>query len=196
MATIQAAPGELELVRDFVNTNDFDEGTELLVTPAKLSEWLAQHGLGVEQTLRQPDLDRAIELREALRALLLANAGEPLDPTAVKTLNEVAGRVRLLVRFDDDGNSSLDSEKGGIECALGQILAIVHRSMSEGTWPRLKACREETCVWAFYDRSKNRSAHWCSMAVCGNRAKARKYRERHKTSPKRKTSPRRASEGA
>jgi predicted RNA-binding Zn ribbon-like protein len=180
MATIQAAPGELELVRNFVNTNDFDEGTEQLTSPAALSEWLEQHDLGVEKTLRRPDLDRAIELREALRALLLANAGEALDPAVMKTLNEIAGRVRLLVRFDEHGHSTLDSEKGGIECALGEILAIVHRSMSEGTWPRLKACRDETCVWAFYDKSKNRSAQWCSMAVCGNRAKARKYRERHK----------------
>ena len=185
MATIQAAPGELELVRDFVNTNDFDEGTEQLTTPAKLSEWLDQHGLGVEKTLRRPDLDRTIELREAVRALLLANAGEPLDPGVVQTLNEVAGRVRLLVRFDDHGHSTLDSEKGGIECALGEILAIVHRSMSEGTWPRLKACRDETCVWAFYDKSKNRSAQWCSMAVCGNRAKARKYRARHSKTTRR-----------
>src|SRR6188472_732302 len=112
MATIQAAPGELELVRDFVNTNDFDEGTEQLTTPAKLSEWLDQHGLGVEKTLRRPDLDRTIELREALRALLLANAGEPLDPAVMKTLNEIAGRVRLLVRFDEQGRSTLDSERG------------------------------------------------------------------------------------
>ena len=191
-ATIQHAPGELELVRQFVNTNDFDDGIELLTTPAKLSEWLAAHGLGVDKALRRPDLERAIELREALRALLLANAGEPLDKRAVGQLNAQAGRVRLLVRFDEDGRSTLDSEKGGIECALGEILAIVHRSMAEGTWPRLKACRDETCVWAFYDTSKNRSAHWCSMAVCGNRAKARKYRQRHstRTKPKNERRPR------
>jgi predicted RNA-binding Zn ribbon-like protein len=179
MATVQAAPGELELIRAFVNTNDWDEGIEQLTTAAKLGEWLAEHGLAVDRTLRRPDLERAIELREALRALLLANAGEPLDQRAVEQLNSVAGRVRLLVRFDESGASTLDSEKGGIECALGEILAIVHRSMADGTWPRLKACREETCVWAFYDTSKNRSAHWCSMAVCGNRAKARAYRQRH-----------------
>jgi predicted RNA-binding Zn ribbon-like protein len=162
-----------------VNTNDFDEATELLTTPAKLSEWLAEHGLGIDRTLRRPDLERTIALREALRALLLANAGEPLDQSAVEQLNSVAARVRLLVRFDENGGSTLDSEKGGIECALGEILAIVHRSMADGTWPRLKACIEDTCVWAFYDTSKNRSAHWCSMAVCGNRAKARAYRQRH-----------------
>jgi predicted RNA-binding Zn ribbon-like protein len=176
---VQQAPGELELVRQFVNTNDFDEGIELLTTPAKLSEWLAAHDLQVDKALRRPDLERAIELREALRALLLANAGEPLDRQAVEKLNDLAGRIRLLVRFDEDGGTSLDSERGGIECALGEILAIVHRSMADGTWRRLKACRDDTCEWAFYDTSKNRSAHWCSMAVCGNRAKARAYRERH-----------------
>ena len=47
-----------------------------------------------------------------------------------------------------------------------------------GAWPRLKACRETTCRWAFYDASKNRSSIWCSMAVCGSRAKARTYRRR------------------
>ena len=60
------------------------------------------------------------------------------------------------------------------------MLAIVFRAMEDGTWARLKACREDTCQWAFYDRSKNRSATWCSMAVCGNRAKARTYRQRHR----------------
>jgi predicted RNA-binding Zn ribbon-like protein len=181
----QKAPGELELIREFVNTNEIDEGIEHLATPEKLGEWLAAHDLEVRGALRPRDLDRAVELREALRALLLANAGEPLDPHAVERLNESAAGVRLLVRFDHDGGSSLDSEKGGIECALGEILAIVHRSMADGTWSRLKACRDETCVWAFYDESKNRSAHWCSMEVCGNRAKARNYRERHKRAPAR-----------
>ena len=45
--------------------------------------------------------------------------------------------------------------------------------MRDGTFARLKACREHTCEWAFYDHSRNRSATWCSMEVCGNRAKAR-----------------------
>jgi predicted RNA-binding Zn ribbon-like protein len=179
MAEIQNAPGELELVRKFVNTKDIDEGIENFASPARLGEWLADHGLEISGKLTARDVERAIALREALRALLLANAGEPLEPETIEQLNESAGRIRLLVRFDPEGSSTLDSEKGGIECALGEILAIVHRSMSEGTWSRLKACRADTCQWAFYDLSKNRSAHWCSMAVCGNRAKARAYRTRH-----------------
>jgi predicted RNA-binding Zn ribbon-like protein len=51
--------------------------------------------------------------------------------------------------------------------------------MANGTWERLKACAlHDTCEWAFYDWSKNRSGTWCDMKVCGNRSKARAYRER------------------
>jgi predicted RNA-binding Zn ribbon-like protein len=121
-------------------------------------------------------------MREALRALTLANNGEPLDPRAIPTLNAIAGQLQLVVRFDDHGQSTLEPARQGSEGALGELLAVVFRSMADGTWRRLKACREGTCQWVFYDRSKNRSGAWCSMAVCGNRAKARTYRRRHRES--------------
>jgi predicted RNA-binding Zn ribbon-like protein len=41
------------------------------------------------------------------------------------------------------------------------------------------------CQWLFYDRSRNRSAVWCQMAVCGNRIKTKAYRERRETRPAR-----------
>lgn len=180
MSEVQPAPGELELVRAFVNTNDIDDGIEELATPALLRDWMNEHGLDIGwQAPTAADVRRTIELREALRALLLANSGEPLESRAVEALNAAAG-TNLRVRFEDDGGSALAPEGDGIDGALGALLAVVYRSMAEGTWPRLKACRADTCQWAFYDRSKNRSAHWCSMAVCGNRTKARVYRSRHK----------------
>jgi predicted RNA-binding Zn ribbon-like protein len=175
----QAAPGELELVRDFVNTADIEEGVDKLATSALLRNWLAERGLSVGD-LDDDDRERAIELREALRALLIANNGEPLDVRAIETLNRTAGDAVLRVRFASEGGSGLAPAGEGIDLALGSILAIVFRSMAEGTWPRLKACQADTCQWAFYDHSKNRSGTWCSMAVCGNRAKARTYRHRHK----------------
>jgi predicted RNA-binding Zn ribbon-like protein len=51
--------------------------------------------------------------------------------------------------------------------------------MQDGTFARLKSCRNHDCRWAFYDYSKNRSASWCSMQLCGNRTKTRAYRRRH-----------------
>jgi predicted RNA-binding Zn ribbon-like protein len=85
-----------------------------------------------------------------------------------------------VVRFDAAGRSRLEPSASGVDGALGRLLAIVNTAMTDGTWPRLKACRSHACLWAFYDASKNRSGAWCSMAVCGSRSKARAYRRRHR----------------
>ena len=61
------------------------------------------------------------------------------------------------------------------------VLKAVCAGMEEGAWERLKTCANGRCGWAFYDRSKNRSGRWCSMDVCGNRAKTRAYRSRTST---------------
>jgi predicted RNA-binding Zn ribbon-like protein len=180
----QAAPGELELVRKFVNTRDVEEGIDELDTPEALRRWLSKEGFqssGPRPT--DADVRRAIAMRESLRALLLANNGEPLDARAVETLNAISDDLRLLVRFAPEGGSALEPAGRGVDAALGVLLGIVLRSTAEGTWPRLKACRYDTCQWAFFDHSKNRSGTWCSMAVCGNRSKARAYRRRHSGDP-------------
>lgn len=183
-ASRQVAPGELEVVRQFVNTRDAEEGIDEIATPEALRAWLSKHDLeprGPRPT--EEDVRRAAVMRESLRALLFANTGEPLDARAVKTLNGMAQHLGLLVCFDGGGGSTLEPAGRGFDGALGGLLAVVFRAMSNGTWQRLKACRDDTCQWAFYDRSKNRSATWCSMAVCGNRAKARAYRERQSAPP-------------
>jgi predicted RNA-binding Zn ribbon-like protein len=175
-----AAPGELELVRQFLNTHDVEEGLDEIASPGGLGTWLAGKGLEPAQGLGEADVEHAIAMREALRALTLANNGEPLEPRAISTLNSIAAGAQLLVRFDEHGDTVLEPAGEGGEAPLGELLAIVFRSMAQGTWSRLKACRADTCQWAFYDRSRNRSATWCSMEVCGNRAKARTYRARHR----------------
>jgi predicted RNA-binding Zn ribbon-like protein len=125
---------------------------------------------------------QAQAVREALRKLLLANNGDPLDPAAVETLNAAAKGAELQVRMAPDGRAELTPVRTGIDAAIGRLLAIVHTAMADGTWSRLKACAlHDSCEWAFYDWSKNRSGTWCDMKVCGNRAKARAFRERHKT---------------
>jgi predicted RNA-binding Zn ribbon-like protein len=179
--TTQPAPGELEVIRSFVNTNDIDDGIEKLATPKLLGEWLVEHGLDPgTRRLTEADRQRALELREALRALLLANGGEPLGERPIQALNRASKAAQLGVRFNASGEAELAPAGRGIERALASLLAIVLRGMADGTWFRLKACRADTCQWAFYDQSKNRSAQWCSMAVCGNREKARSYRRRHR----------------
>jgi predicted RNA-binding Zn ribbon-like protein len=175
--TSDTAPGRLELVRQFVNTREIDEDRDEIATPAALEAWLAEHGLSTGPAT-DADVDRFADVREGLRAMMLANNGEPRDPDAVARLDAVAARVPVSVRFGDD-DCALEPEGKGLDAALGSILGRVHTAMRDGTFQRLKACREHTCEWAFYDHSRNRSATWCSMEVCGNRAKARAYRARH-----------------
>jgi predicted RNA-binding Zn ribbon-like protein len=175
---IEPAPGELELVRKFVNTYDVEEAKDELATPDSLAAWIRGHGLGPTGRLEEADRRRAIALREALRALLLANTGDPLDPRALRTLNGEAATLRLALRFDSDHEAELMPAGDGIERALAAVLVIVQRAMADGSWRRLKVCREDTCQWAFFDQSKNRSGRWCDMAVCGNRHKVREYRRR------------------
>jgi predicted RNA-binding Zn ribbon-like protein len=175
----QDAPGELETVRAFVNSVDMEGGVEELSDPEALTAWLAGHGLlepGIRATAA--DLDHAIDVREALRALMRANTdGEPAGG-APATLRAAAARARLALDFVPDG-SHLAPQAGGVDGALGRLLVHVHDAQHEGTWARMKACPWHTCHWAFYDHTKNRSGVWCNMAVCGNRAKAKAYRERH-----------------
>jgi predicted RNA-binding Zn ribbon-like protein len=184
MSKRQQAPGELELVRAFVNTVDIAAGTERLGSPPALAAWLARHHLAPAETMAtKSDLKRAIEVREALRAVLLAhNRREPAPAAAAAALDAAARRARVRLRFAPEASAALEPKAAGVDGALGRILAIVHDSIADGSWSRLKACREHTCGWAFYDHTKNRSGAWCSMRVCGNRAKARAYRERRATS--------------
>ena len=174
----QEAPGQLELVRRFVNTVDVEQGEEALSDPPALAAWLREHELlerGAE--VGEADLRRAIAVREALRAQMRANNGGERDGAAVATLHEAARRAGVALCFTEDG-SRVEPSAAGVDGALGRLLAIVHAAEQAGTWARLKACPWHTCHWAFYDNTKNRSGVWCTMEVCGNRAKAKAYRER------------------
>ncbi len=184
MAKQQQAPGELEQVRAFVNTADLESGEDEFDGPESLGAWLEQRRLTDQAPeVTQDDVERAIALREALREILIAHNSRQSPPQhACETLDAAACRARLRLRFGAGGGSALESEASGVDAALGRLLAVVHRSIEDGSWQRLKACRLESCEWAFYDHTKNRSGAWCNMAECGNRAKARAYRERHSAS--------------
>jgi len=176
----QQAPGELEHVRAFVNTLDVLPGTEELTGAGELRRWLSERGFGSPRMrVTADDLGRAIALREALRAVLISHTeGTLAPPDASRTLDEAAERARLSLRFDEHGGAAVEPAAGGVDGALGRLLVIVHGALAQGTWTRLKACRDDTCEWAFYDHTKNHSGTWCTMQSCGNRAKARAYRDR------------------
>lgn len=134
-----------------------------------LPDWLEERGVAPTRAA----LARARDVREELRALLIAN-NDRRSPPRVEALDEAAARSHLTVRLAP--SPALVPLAEGVDGALGEVLAAAYAAMQDGSWPRLKACRN--CHWAFYDESRNRSAAWCSMQLCGNRLKTRAYRRR------------------
>jgi predicted RNA-binding Zn ribbon-like protein len=176
------APGPLRLVQRFVNTVDLEDGPELLADPATLHDWLVAGELLDPGTPVTPaEHRRALDLREAIRTLAETHAGAPEDPRATETVNAAARRAGLHPVLGE--TTRLEPAARGVDAALGRIVAAIHAAIAEDTWLRLKACERHSCRWAFYDRSKNRSGHWCSMAVCGSREKNRRAYRRRRASP-------------
>jgi predicted RNA-binding Zn ribbon-like protein len=172
-----------QLISDFVNTRHIDLGEvveEQFATPEQLGAWLrGRELLGSSDRVGPADVRHADELREAVRALLLANNEVETDTrSASVVLDRAAERGRVALRFDDC-RVQLVAGAPGVAGALGRIAIAVQQAMADGSWHRLKACRALDCQWAFEDATKNQSRAWCSMRSCGNREKARVYRRRH-----------------
>lgn len=174
------APGGLDTVRRFVNTLDIEGATDALTTPEELEDWLRSASLLAGASAAGPDdLTRAIAVREALRSALAANhGGEPISDGALAVLNDAAARARLTATLTAREGWRPRPAADGVDGALGGLLALVGDAMADGTWARLKICVNDTCQWAFYDESRARSGKWCSMQVCGNRAKQQAWRDR------------------
>jgi predicted RNA-binding Zn ribbon-like protein len=154
-----AAPPPLREVQLLLNSVDLEHERDWV------ADWLAERGLAGEE-------ERARSLRESLRALVLANNGVTPAPGALEVFNAAARRVALQV----GPRGGLVVETDGD--ALDRVVAIALGAMLDGSWGRLKACRN--CRWSFYDKSPNRSGTWCSMQLCGNRRKTRAYRSRRR----------------
>ena len=179
------APGELELVRRFVNSLDIEAGLDRLSDVEAWTEWAASIGIVATgeagRVVGDSDLAFARLLREALRDGLLANHDRAdLPETTAAALTDAARLSRLELVFDASG-PRLTGRSLGIAGVISRVVATVADAMADGTWIRLKACRNDTCRWGFYDHSRSRTGQWCSMAVCGNRAKQARWRGQHRS---------------
>lgn len=165
------APGGLALIEALVNTLDIETGADSLDT----TDGRAPFGLA------ERDLAAARELREALRAACLAHAGHRAPGRSPSALDRILAEAPLLVTVTEEGTATL---RPAIPDTLtSRIAEAIATAAAEGTWTRLKACEAEDCHWAYYDRSPAGRSRWCSMSVCGARAKMRAYRARSRSSP-------------
>ena len=185
------APGDLGLVQSFINSHydlEIDRGADLFASADSLMAWLVRRELLARRptpALTLSDVRRARVIREGLRGLASANG----DPThqrsqtaagAIAGLNQAARGAAVELRFSEAGPRFVAAARSGLNHALGLVLGITAGAMLDGSWFRMKVCPGEHCGWAFYDHSRNQSGRWCSMAVCGGRAKARAHYRRRR----------------
>ena len=176
---------EIELLRDFVNTREPQLQREDLTSPAALQDWFSAHGLVAADSdapVDIADLRLVCSLRETLRAILHGHAGHTgpdVDQNTVAMLNADLAKIPLHVWFDADGRPALVAQhRSSAHVVVAGLLSAVQEAIRAGTWERLKVCARDTCQWAFYDESRNRSGRWCSMAGCGNIVKMRRAHAR------------------
>jgi predicted RNA-binding Zn ribbon-like protein len=177
------APGRLELLQRFINSynHDFPREWDRIGTPEGAEAWLRQKRLVAPgDRISDADVARLRELREAIRALAIANHGGRSRAAATDIIRRLSGTAQLSVSIDDTGRTALEPTGRGVDGAMATLLGILHEAQLTGHWSRLKGCRR--CGYAFFDRSKNRSAAWCAMSICGNRTKNRAYYRRRRTS--------------
>ena len=175
------APGALEEVRSFLSIHDHVQGDPDSLPPSTLSleAWLRTSGaIASSDSLDERDLRWGLDVRAALKAKVQENMGTP-DAGASQVLDDAARKAGVRVSFADP-DRPLRTDEQGVRGAIGRILAAAFLAELDGTWHRLRECADATCTSVFYDRSKNHSSKWCSMASCGNRNKVRRFRERER----------------
>ncbi|OFW59287.1 MAG: hypothetical protein A2133_05035 [Actinobacteria bacterium RBG_16_64_13] len=130
-------------------------------------------------------LQRIIALREAVYRIFsaVAHDREP-DPGDIQALHAELGVALVHLRLIAREDQPFAWAWAGIEDDLASLLWPVARAtaalLTSPQLSRVRECAGDPCDWLFLDHSKNGSRRWCDMSECGNRAKARRYRERRK----------------
>jgi predicted RNA-binding Zn ribbon-like protein len=172
---VAAAPDELRVVQDLLNTAPIHKRRgdvpDLLDAPDTAAQWLSSHGVRSSS----PGVSSLRELRDAIRRSLIArdhgpDAGEAASPAIV----EAATRLRL----DADGVVRFVPSPAGIPALIERVLTALYDAQRSGTWRRLKLCRSQECLVAFWDSSRNTSGVWHDVRTCGNAENLRKSRAR------------------
>lgn len=178
---------ELELIADFLNTYDKrmrfegDTGIDHLQKPDQLYIWLVEQQLISKQDMiSEEDLELALKLRAGAReAIMSHNPSNDIEVCKEALLNELAQSFHFSLVFEN-GNAFLKSTDTVGKKGVASLLTIIFGIKRNGLWSRLRVCSAEDCQWVFVDRSRPGTGKWCSMKACGNRAKNKTFRQKHR----------------
>jgi len=163
--------------------------------------WMEQAGLLTDDdiavaksSMSAKQLDRAAaaarELREWFRGFVKTHKGKPL---AARVLTQLGPLMSLLERDEvfwslepapapSSDRASNDASAGRFrlrarrrwrkpESLLAPVAEAIAKFISSADFRHVKACHGHACILFFLDRTRRHARRWCSMAVCGNRAK-------------------------
>ena len=195
----------IETAFDVLTTYELegDAYVDRLTSLEAAAAWLVDHRVvghrkWVMGAAEDPDgrgpLDRIVSVRSALWDVAHSVAHEePPEPPAVEEVNRALGaRERLELVPAPDGVKLGHSHVGdAVDDALARIAEPIVRALGTGREDRIRICANDTCQWIFFDESRTGQRRWCDMKTCGNRAKARRHRERQKAveAPSRSAAP-------
>ncbi|MCB8905291.1 MULTISPECIES: CGNR zinc finger domain-containing protein [unclassified Streptomyces] len=164
---------------DLLNTRWNEEGVrqDLLAGVEGLTVWLAANGLDERFTADATTLRHTLTARDALAALV----DRPGDPAATARVDFVLGHGRIRATLTAEGPGERP-EFADPAWGPGWTAARDYLDLLRTAPDRIRACAHEACILHFFDTSRNGTRRWCSMAVCGNRAKASRHYARTKES--------------
>lgn len=176
------------LVIDLLNTVSAREGLplDLLDTPEDLPVWAEVAGLPYAEDIgirSDAELAEVREFREVLReGLRRWRDGDPASPGLIGRLNRELARDprHVSLRLHDGALvTEMVSTGGPLDRLCADVAASLAMMLGRDDRSRYRSCANETCRFTFYDDSKPGTRRWCSMELCGGRAKARAFRLRH-----------------
>ena len=185
----------IETAFDFLNTLELEDGAlvERLTSLETAADWLASAhvvdnaraitGVAPSDPERQAALERLITTRTALRdvAHAVAHQRAPSRQAIEEVNRALRSRERVELVAAEDGVRLGHSHVGDVvDDILARLAEPIVREIGSGHDDRVRVCANDTCRWIFYDESRSGRRRWCDMATCGNRAKARRHRERQK----------------
>jgi predicted RNA-binding Zn ribbon-like protein len=184
---------------EFINTLELSRGSwlEHLAVPQAALSWLIENSLLHPDAMRtelarieddpaygQKLLTKVRRVRTAMHELVQASVER--RPPARADLTEVNRVLRtqyvtILVPSTDGVTMGHRHEGDPIDGAMARLTESIARYLGEGKIDRLRVCANDSCAWTFFDSSRTGRRKWCDMNTCGNRAKAARHRERHRS---------------
>lgn len=166
------------LALDFLNTMIIDRGErhELLNSPQDLLNWASEVGLTLSGRINNQHLSDVLEFRKLLREVFLAGLDSGDVPSElISHLNQYLAnysKAQKIEKVDDKLSLQPIHSTLTLQQLIGHIANEAALLLVSKQWVKVKKCANPACVLLFLDVSKSGRRRWCSMEVCGNRAKA------------------------